>query len=463
MKVNGCARCGQLVFFENTACLRCGAPLGFDPGRGRVLTLVPDSPPAARPADRDDGHGPATVFYELPPVAEVGAALADGPVMGGPAIGRPDAVPGAGPAPDPIARDLLEAVPASRRRRYRRCANARLADCNWLTPVPTPARCATEVAEVAGRPDASGTASSAEPASSGELCVCCRLTRTRPADTDPVGKTQFKRAEAAKRRLVAQLLELGLPVVSGVDDAANGLAFDLLGSTEQKVMTGHSDGIITLDLAESDDAHREMVRTQLGEPYRTLLGHFRHETGHYYWSSLVDADPGRAEQFRDLFGDAGLDYSAAVDRHYAEGPPRNWGETHVSAYATMHPWEDWAETFAHYLHIRDTLRTAAEFGLRVAGPDLDSFGVAPHSLAAEPADVAPFGMAGPDRSSPQLAEIVAQWLPLTYALNAINRSMGRDDIYPFVLTPAVQAKLSFVHDVIAAGAGGAGAASERTS
>ncbi|CAJ59838.1 MULTISPECIES: zinc-binding metallopeptidase family protein [Frankia] len=439
MKVNGCARCGQLVFFENTACLRCGAPLGFEPERGRVLTLVPDSPPTPGTADPADVLEPATEFFELPPVAEVGAGLDDGPATEGPAVHQPGAVsqPDAGAGTDPIARDLLEAVPASRRRRYRRCANARLAGCNWLIPVPA-----------------------------GGLCVCCRLTRTRPADTDPVGKEQFERAEAAKRRLVAQLLELGLPVVSHLDDPATGLAFDLLSSTRQKVMTGHSDGVITLDLAESDDAHRETVRTQLGEPYRTLLGHFRHETGHYYWSSLVDADPERAARFRELFGDAGLDYSAALDRHYADGPPPNWRDTHVSAYATMHPWEDWAETFAHYLHIRDTLRTAAEFGLRVAGPDLDAFGVAPRSLAAEPADLPPLDVDGLDRSSGELAEIVAQWLPLTYALNAINRSMGRDDLYPFVLTPAVQAKLSFVHDVIAAARraeGAASAASGRTS
>ncbi|EIV94048.1 putative zinc-binding metallopeptidase [Frankia sp. QA3] len=447
MKVNGCARCGQLVFFENTACLRCGAPLGFEPDGGRVLTLVPDSP-AAGAADRDDVHDPATVFYELPPVAEVGAALGDGPATGDRAVPHSVAVPRAGSDTDPIARDLLEAVPAARRRRYRRCANARLAGCNWLIAVPAPANPAAGVAEVDGEPDAGGSMPSAEPAWPGGLCVCCRLTRTRPADTDPVGKEQFERAEAAKRRLVAQLLELGLPVVSHVDDPANGLAFDLLSSTKQKVMTGHSDGVVTLDLAESDDAHREMVRTQLGEPYRTLLGHFRHETGHYYWASLVDADSGRAAEFRDLFGDADLDYSAALDRHYAEGPPQNWRETHVSAYATMHPWEDWAETFAHYLHIRDTLRTAAEFGLGVTGPDLGSFGVAPRSHAAEPADL-PLGVDGPGGSSPELAEIVAQWLPLTYALNAINRSMGRDDLYPFVLTPAVQAKLSFVHDVIA--------------
>ncbi len=455
MKISGCARCGQLVFFENTACLRCGAPLGFDPGTGQVITLV------AEPSGADGGE----LFRELPPVAVIAAALGAADGGGGPAVltdgGQPNEADGLAPsggvapaggrapadgatgggeaaaAADPIARDLADAVPPRRRRWHRRCANAELAACNWLVQAPTPVE---------------GDAGT-DP---GGLCVCCRLTRVRPAEADPVGRERFERAEAAKRRLVAQLLDLGLPVVPKSVDSAGGLAFDLLNSTERKVVTGHSDGVITLDLAESDDAHRELVRTQLGEPYRTLLGHFRHEVGHYYWGSLVSADPARSDAFRHLFGDPDIDYSAALDRHYADGPPVDWRETYVSAYATMHPWEDWAETFAHYLHIRDTLRTAAEFGLRVDGPDLDAFGVPAHRHAAEPGRPGGLGGHRAARSpSPAAADIIAQWLPLTYALNAINRSMGRDDLYPFVLTPAVQAKLAFVHDVIGATASGA--------
>ena len=123
------------------------------------------------------------------------------------------------------------------------------------------------------------------------------------------------------------------------------------------MVTGHADGVITLDLAESDDVHRERRRAELGEPYRTLLGHFRHEIGHYYWPILVER-AGALERCRALFGDERADYGEALERHYADGPPADWAERHVSAYATMHPWEDWAETFAHYLHIRDTLQTA---------------------------------------------------------------------------------------------------------
>jgi hypothetical protein len=467
VKVNGCARCGQLVFFENSACLRCCAPLGFDPGRGRMITLVPVS---GGPDGDLDG-----VLLELPRVAVVAAELGDartGAAAPLPAPAQPAAVAAedttaavplaadttaAAPAAedvaagvDPISRDLLAAVPYSDRRGFRRCAAADLAGCNWVVPVP---------ASGAGAGAGAGSGSGADgPA---ELCVSCRLTRTRPADDDTVGRERFARAEAAKRRLVAQLLELGLPVVAHRDDPARGLAFDLLNSTEHPVVTGHSDGLITLDLAESDDAHRELVRTQLGEPYRTLLGHFRHEVGHYYWSSLAATDPERAARFRALFGDPDIDYVAALECHYDEGPPEHWHESYVSAYATMHPWEDWAETFAHYLHIRDTLRTAAEFGLRVEGPDLAAFGVTPRRHAAEPGGHE--GIDGTDgtddvrgtgriEGSDGIDGIVAQWLPLTYALNAINRSMGRDDLYPFVLTPRVRAKLAYVHEVIDASA-----------
>ena len=223
-------------------------------------------------------------------------------------------------------------------RRPTRCANATLADCNWV-------------------PDG------------GPLCGCCALTRTRPADTDPAGLAAFARTEAAKRRLVFQLDELGLPT--------DGVVFDLLSSAEQPVTTGHADGVVTIDLAEGDDPHREALRVQLAEPYRTLLGHLRHEIGHWYWTVLVQDDP---EPFRALFGDDRADYAAALERHYGGSPPAGWEETAVSTYATAHPWEDWAETFAHYLHIRDTLDTAAAFGLVVHGPAA----VDEDSLAADP-------------------------------------------------------------------------------
>jgi PAS domain S-box-containing protein len=292
----------------------------------------------------------------------------------------------------------------------RPCANAVLAGCNWLA---------------------------SEDAANG-LCLSCRLTRTRPNDADTQARGPFVRAEAAKRRLVYQLLDLGLPVVAWMDDARNGLAVDLLSSREQPVVTGHAHGVITLDLAEGDDPHRESVRVSPHEACRTLLGRLRHETGHYYWRSLA----GRAdqvEQFRELFGDERADYQAAVDRAYQEGPPPGWEQDYVSSCATMHPWEDWAETFAHYLHMRDLLQTAQAFGLAVRRRVEDGAG------AGELDTLADLDAVGAEED---VAQLVNRWLPLSYGLNAVNRSMGKPDLYPFVLTPVVIAKLNAVHHAV---------------
>jgi hypothetical protein len=279
-----------------------------------------------------------------------------------------------------------------------RCANVELARCNWMVE------------------------------HEGELCRSCELTRTRPNDSDPEGLTEFAGTEGAKRRAVMQLLELGLP---GIEPGR--LAFDLLSSRGQPVATGHADGLITIDLAESDDARREARRAELGEPYRTMLGHLRHELSHYLQPLLVVGDDAWA-RCRELFGDERTDYQQAIDRHYADGPAADWAERHVSAYATMHPWEDWAETTAHYLHIRDTLETAAEYGVSVAGPRAVTFD---RSLKATPQ---------PEAGERGFGEVLDNWLPLTYALNAVNRSLGRDDLYPFTLAQPVIEKLEFVHE-----------------
>lgn len=296
----------------------------------------------------------------------------------------------------------------------RRCANLHLAGCNWLAAGPGP---------------------------DGEraLCECCELTRTRPNDSDRPALVAFGRAEAAKRRLLFQLDDLGLPVVGRDADPERGLAFDLLSSATGPVVTGHADGIITIDLAEGDDGHREALRVRLAEPYRTLLGHFRHEVGHGYWMVLVEDRPA-LPVFRALFGDERADYGSALARHYADDPPPYWAETHVSIYATAHPWEDWAETFAHYLHIRDTLQTAASYGIIVAGPEADVTVDPTAPLVAVPALGA--------RDTDDFDALIDTWLPLTYALNAVNRSMGKDDLYPFVLSPTVLEKLRLVHSLI---------------
>jgi hypothetical protein len=191
--------------------------------------------------------------------------------------------------------------------------------------------------------------------------------------------------------------------------------------------------VITVDLAESDDADRVKRREELGEPYRTMLGHLRHELGHYFQPLLIVGDD-EWTTCRALFGDEREDYQEALDRHYQAGAPADWQDRYVSEYATMHPWEDWAETFAHYLHIRDTLETAAEYGVVVRGPRAVE---ADRSLKANPQ---------PEAGERGFAEVLDNWLPLTYALNAVNRSMGADDLYPFTLAPMVIEKLEFVHD-----------------
>jgi hypothetical protein len=268
----------------------------------------------------------------------------------------------------------------------------------------------------------------------GGLCFSCALTRTRPADGDEEGLLRFAKAEAAKRRLLFGLLELGLPV-EGYRERSGALAFDLLNSRRGEVTTGHADGVITIDLAEADDAHRERLREQMDEPYRTVLGHMRHEVAHYYEPILCpDGSPAR-ERFRELFGDERADYREAIDRHYSQGPPADWESRFVSAYATMHPWEDWAETAAHYMHIRDTLETSVAYGVSVAGP--------PRLDPQEP----PL-YSFPAAASEDTRGLLDAWLPLTYALNALNRSMGVSDIYPFVIAPVVVEKLDFIDGLV---------------
>ncbi|GAA0627467.1 putative zinc-binding metallopeptidase [Sporichthya brevicatena] len=297
---------------------------------------------------------------------------------------------------DRATAEFVLATPATR------CDNAVLAECNWIAP-------------------------------EGGLCDCCELTRTRPSDDDADGMAAFARAEAAKRRLLYQLDDLGLGVETTPD--CPGLAFDLLSSVDEPVTTGHADGVITLDLAEGDDGHRETMRVRLDEPYRTLLGHFRHEVGHYYWMRLVDGGPALPTA-RQLFGDERADYAEALAAHYSSEPAPGWEQTHVSIYATAHPWEDWAETFAHYLHIRDALQTASAFGIVVAGPEVEVPPDPDAPLASVPIETDDFD------------DLVNSWLPLTYALNAVNRSMGKEDLYPFVLSPAVLEKLRFVHTLV---------------
>lgn len=306
---------------------------------------------------------------------------------------------------------------ADGRHTYAPCDNRQYDACNWLRPAE----------------------------SSDGRCFACRHNRTIPDLSVAANVAHWRRIELAKRHLFYSLMRWRLPIPDRIFDPDKGLVFDFLSDvvrpegTVEPVMTGHDSGLITLNIAEADDAERERRRTSMGEPYRTLLGHFRHEVGHYYWDLLV-WDRGKVERSRQVFGDETQDYGEALQRHYANGPPPEWQRAFISSYATAHPWEDFAETWAHYIHMVDALETAQVFGIDVSA-----------ALAAGAA------LAGDGAFDPYHAAdartLAAAWVPLTIAINSVNRSMGQPDLYPFVLSPAVVAKLEFVHEIIMADRG----------
>lgn len=287
---------------------------------------------------------------------------------------------------------------------YRLCENYRTLNiCNWAVP--------SEHAEA--------------------HCVSCRLTQPNEDLLNADNLPAWFRLEAAKRRLIHTLLHLRLPLADQ-QDATAGLSFAFKADAPgAPALTGHAAGLITINIAEADDALREKRRTELGEPYRTLLGHFRHESGHYYWDRLVAR--GQVEAFRALFGDERRDYAAALQQYYAQGAPADWQQHFISAYASSHPWEDWAESWAHYLHMIDVTETATSCGVELRPRRAD-----------EPALQRTAG----EISSADFEAILQAWFPLTYLLNNLNRSLGLADAYPFLLaTPAID-KLRFVHRII---------------
>jgi len=294
------------------------------------------------------------------------------------------------------------------RRRYRLCRNYSAENiCNWAIPASDP----------------------------NPLCRSCRLTQVLPDLSVPGNKQAWYKLEAAKRRMLYSLLDLGLAVNGRDVDPKGGLSYQFLADTpaaDGPVLTGHDSGLITINIAEADDVEREKRRTELHEPYRTLLGHFRHEIGHFYWDQLIAGSP-RLDAFREMFGDERADYGEALRVHYEKGPPPDWQNHYVSAYAASHPWEDWAESWAHYLHMTDTLETAAACGL---------------SLRDTPS--APSARVPGEQPAGSFERMMARWLPLTFALNNLNRGLGLPDAYPFVLSPPAVEKLRFLHDTIGA-------------
>lgn len=346
MKLFKCAVCGQVVYFENGACLGCGAMLGYLPEAGIISPVTPEG-----------AHWHATEDPGTP---------------------------------------------------YRFCTNWELSACNWLV-----------------RADEGET-----------LCLACRHNRTIPDISDPFNHSRWQEIEQAKRRLFYSLLKLRLPVPTIGSGDAEPLVFDFLADwpgAGPKVTTGHDNGVITLSLDEADAVKREEMRARLGETYRTLLGHFRHEIGHYYWDRLV-RDGGNIDSFRALFGDETADYGAAMERHYQFGAPPDWQMTHVSAYSTMHPWEDWAESWAHYLHIVDTLEMASAFGITIRN--------------VEPGEATDVSVDFDPHAAPDIQPLIEAWLPLTFAVNSLNRAMGQPDLYPFVLAPRAIEKLAYINGLV---------------
>jgi hypothetical protein len=296
-----------------------------------------------------------------------------------------------------------------------RCTRSATLGCNWLTP---------ERQEIGGEQG---------------RCLADSLIRREPDADDTIAVEKLVSTAVALRRLVYQLIDIGLPV-DPFWRRDGGLAFDLLSSYSggERVVIGHADGVITIDLVESLDAYREALRVNLGEPYRTMLGHFRHEIGHYYQNVLVERDPGAdryLDECRDIFGDERADYQEEMARHYKFGAPPDWGDSYISEYATMHPWEDFAECFAHYLHIADTMDTSREAGL-VLHADRVRFSVPRDIVPLASYDVAP------------IEHLLEDWKWLALFFNRVNTAMGKNPLYPFHIPPPVVRKLAFVHKVI---------------
>lgn len=305
------------------------------------------------------------------------------------------------------------------------CANAAECGCNWAAEQGSP------------------------------FCLACSLNQTIPDLSVEGNRDRWTRVERAKKRAVYSLLAFHLDVAPKAQPGdETGLAFDFLGDPigagpgGEKILTGHDNGLITLNVAEADAPVREQMRVQMGEAYRTLLGHFRHELGHYYWDRLIRDDSQWLDRFRILFGDETADYEQALQNHYANGAPPDWQQRHISAYAASHPWEDWAESWAHYLHITDTLEMVAALnfplgrlnaaGARDLPPNEANHVDRGTGRTAQPGDMLPA----------EFDDILARWLVLSEASNAINRCMGLRDLYPFIIADTTAEKLRFVHELL---------------
>ena len=376
MKTFHCDNCSKQVFFENTVCNHCGWMLGYQPEHQIMSSFTPVEQ--------------AEVQTDVP--TEMPADASSDPAIQSDAPQRWRSI-------NPLNADKL----------FRQCSNyAQEKVCNWMLDDLDPHT----------------------------LCASCRLTAVIPSLDDannPNNRLLWHRLEIAKRRLLHSLWTMRLQPPPKMDDAGNGLSFEFLQDMpHEKIMTGHADGVITINIAEADPAYREKMREQMAEPYRTLLGHFRHESGHYYFDRLI-AGTVRLDAFRALFGDETADYGQSLQRHYDNGPVQGWEQNFVSVYASSHPWEDWAETWAHYLHMFDTLETAYACGVQLRPQHR---GEQQLVIDASPVEEDSFDV------------LEREWFALTYVLNSLNRSIGMPDSYPFTLSTPVLEKLRFVHTVV---------------
>jgi hypothetical protein len=251
--------------------------------------------------------------------------------------------------------------------------------------------------------------------------------------------------EAAKHRLLHTLHGLGISVPTQAENPVAGLAFDIVSTVvDPTVTTGHLQGVITLNLEEADDTYRQINRQQLGESSRTLLGHFRHESGHYVWHRFLaihpESDPQR-QAFRQIFGDETQNYATALSQHYLKGAPAGWDQHYITAYAASHPWEDWAETWAHYLQIIDGLETCENYGVRVSTIPIPLIPLPPTAGTLPP-------RISSDESSYEdtaFLSLLQRWLCLSAALNEISQSLGEAPLYPYIITIPIARKLRLAH------------------
>jgi hypothetical protein len=285
------------------------------------------------------------------------------------------------------------------------------------------------------------------------LCFACRFNDTIPDLSIVEHIPLWKKMEAAKRRALYTLKSMKLPLATIAQNPDSGLSFDFTTDrdvsdhfasrlmNQDTVFTGHDCGHITINLAEADEVARSHTKLAMGEKYRTLLGHFRHELGHYYFDKLIASSPQKHALCKQYFGDDELSYKDAMDKHYKDGAPENWRDSYISEYATMHPYEDWAETWSHYMHIMDTLQTAKNFSITGS-----TIGNAEETEEVEdltlPQDAYFFS------AQTSITNILDTWMDFAIILNSLNRSMGMSDAYPFVLTQPVRTKLSFIHHAI---------------